>query len=430
MIRRQRVRILSRVSITAFLLLLLAMWTATNAVAQTDDDRVAADVGDSQEGRGQTDDAQPAVRTLDEMLKVALEHNPDIRAARAEVSVAEANLDRTRLTLVKELTAFRDRRLTLKTSLTAAVEELAFVERLAAQGFTTESNVTAAREKVDALQLQFREVATELPFLLGAPFEDGNEQAPASEAERQTDDSTGKPDDAEPTMPTLDQMLRIGMQHNPDVRAARGEVALAEANLDRTRLTVVKELTAYRDRWHSAKAELSAAEQELANIEEAYEQGAFPISMVNDARQKVSAVQLKLREVEAELPFLMGASLEDENEQTATSEVESQTALLKDKAIPLAEQILTLSMQSYREGNGDLERCLKWASCLMQLQRDVADSDAERREALEDHLELLQDMREIARAAYTTGNRPYEDVLAAEFAIVEAEAMLERSGAG
>ena len=259
--------------------------------------------------------------------------------------------------------------------------------------------------------------------------DDSVEPADGAEPAAQTSDSASDGDDVQPTIPTLDQMLRIALEHNPDIRAARGELVVAEANLDRTRLTVVKELTAYRDRWHAAHAELFAAEQELANVEEANEQRAIPGSMVNDARLIVSASQLKLREIEAELPFLLGASPEDADELAPTSDVESRTGLLRDKAIPLAEQILALSLESYRTGNGDLDRCLKWSSRLMQLQRDVADSDAERDTAAAAYEEQLLSIKEIAGARYRAGQATQEDVLAAEFAIVEAQIMLGRTPA-
>lgn len=234
--------------------------------------------------------------------------------------------------------------------------------------------------------------------------------------------------DSEPAMPSLDTMLRIALEHNPDIRAARAEVAVAEANLDRTRLTVVKDLTAYRDRWLSARASLTSAEQELAVAEARHSEAAVPFDVVMQARTRVSAVQLKLREIEAEIPFLLGTSLDDEDVQTATSGVESQTALLKDKAIPLAEQLVALSLELYRTGRGDAERCLMWSSRLIQLQLDTAESERERKVAMDGHQNRLREIRDIAQARFQAARGTMEDVLAAEFAMVEAKAMLNRAG--
>lgn len=253
--------------------------------------------------------------------------------------------------------------------------------------------------------------------------DDNAEPGDGEEPAAQSDDSASDGDDVQPTMPALDQMLRIALEHNPDIRAARGEVAVAEANLDRTRLTVVKELTAFRERWLSAKAALAAAEQEMRVAESSYLAGG-KIDLVNSAKESVAIRQLQLREIEAELPYLLGASLEDADELAPTSDVESRTGLLRDKAIPLAEQIVVLSVQSFQSGNGDLGRCLEWSSRLMQLQRDVAASDAERDAAVEEYMERLLSMKEVADARYRAGRATQEDVLAAEFAIVEAQIML------
>lgn len=258
--------------------------------------------------------------------------------------------------------------------------------------------------------------------------DDSVEPGDGEEPAAQSDDSASDGDDVQPTMPALDQMLRIALEHNPDIRAARGEVAVAEANLDRTRLTVVKELTAFRERWLSAKAALAAAEQEMRVAESSYAAGG-KIDLVNSAKESVAIRQLQLREIEAELPFLLGATLEDADELAPTSDVESRTGLLRDRAIPLAEQIVVLSVQSYQTGNGDLERCLKWSSRLMQLQREVADSDAERDAAAETYVEHLLRIKEVTAARYRNAQATQEDLLAAEFAIVEAQIMLGRTPA-
>jgi hypothetical protein len=237
----------------------------------------------------------------------------------------------------------------------------------------------------------------------------------------QTDDSTSGTVAA---APTLDQMLRIALEHNPDIRAARGEVAVAEANLDRTRLTVVKDLTAYRDRWLSLRASLTSAAEELAQYEKLADRGAVSDAALVEVRQKVAALQLQFRELETELPFLLGAPLEADDLESLGPDVEQRTDVLKDKAIPLAEQLVTLSLQSYQVGQGGLEQCLTWSSRLMRLQCDVADSDAERDAAVELYLKDLQSLKELAEAKYRAGLSRQEDVLAAELAIVEAQAML------
>jgi hypothetical protein len=69
-----------------------------------------------------------ALITLDEMLFVALRHNPEVRAAEAKLRQAEANLDRTRLEVVQKIIAFREKWQTQNAGLIVAKHELGQLE--------------------------------------------------------------------------------------------------------------------------------------------------------------------------------------------------------------------------------------------------------------------------------------------------------------
>ncbi|MCB9925345.1 MAG: hypothetical protein H6822_24415 [Planctomycetaceae bacterium] len=51
----------------------------------------------------------PKLVSLQEMLAIALKHNPNVRAAEAKELSVEAELDRTRLEIVQKLIAFREK---------------------------------------------------------------------------------------------------------------------------------------------------------------------------------------------------------------------------------------------------------------------------------------------------------------------------------
>lgn len=81
------------------------------------------------------------IPSLEEMLTIALKHNPDIRAGEAKLRAAEAELDRTRLEVVQKITAFRQ-------------------EWLNQKGLLRSARINAEKAS-----------EAELPFLLGRPVD-------------------------------------------------------------------------------------------------------------------------------------------------------------------------------------------------------------------------------------------------------------------
>ena len=115
----------------------------------------------------------PDLMSLEEMLSVALKHNPDMRAAEARVRSAEADFDRTRLKVVQSTIAFREKWQTQQFALRAAERESAEAarqEKLAREGTIAGKELAVhnvAREKLAFQRAKLAEVEAELPFLLG-----------------------------------------------------------------------------------------------------------------------------------------------------------------------------------------------------------------------------------------------------------------------
>jgi hypothetical protein len=120
---------------------------------------------------------------LQEMLAVALQHNPDIRAADAQVRLAEAERDRTRLAVVQKIVAYRERWQTQRAAEALAEDELSNAEyrrRLAETGAIPPSEVgfEAAQGKLTLARDRLGELRAELPFLLGQLPQAGADTAP------------------------------------------------------------------------------------------------------------------------------------------------------------------------------------------------------------------------------------------------------------
>ncbi len=223
-------------------------------------------------------------------------------------------------------------------------------------------------------------------------------------------------------LPSLDQMLRVAMERHPDIRAARAELSVAEANLDRTRLKVVKELTAFRDRWLATQASLRDATVKLGNTERLAAKGFVTELQVESEKLNIATLQLQGRELEAELPFLIGGAI---GEDVTT---DASRADVRQQAGAIAEQVLSLAVESYRGGIGDIERCIEWSTRLMRIQKEAAQSDTDRQAAaMKAHLQRLQAINGIATAKFQAAEGTMEDGLIAEFAILEAKMLLDET---
>lgn len=228
---------------------------------------------------------------------------------------------------------------------------------------------------------------------------------------------------------TLDQMLSIALKHNPDVRAARAKLMAAEAELDRTRLTVLQRIIAYRERWSAQKASLAATGHEVEaarnattrdNLSEAQKKQLA--IMLAAAKQKLAFEQARLREVEAELPFLLGRQAGRADEDST----EAGTAIISDRLIPLLEQSIKVSTEEYRKGQAELSDMISQSQRLAELRVQIASTKTEQIEIVQAHIILLKDMQKMADQRYKAGGATLKDVLAAQIQVAEAELWLAK----
>lgn len=241
-------------------------------------------------------------------------------------------------------------------------------------------------------------------------------RAPAQEPAR-SGDTSGRPqsEPAEPTLPSLEEMLTIALKNHPDVRAAEARVHATEADLDRTRLDVVQKISAFRNRWQSQKAVLATAQQELHLMEAARLAG----KRIAAAKKDVALHRAKLAEIEVELPFLLGRPADRRAAENGSSKQQAEL-------VAISGEILDTTLQSHRTGRIDLDRTYLWSRRLMEARRALGKGKADQIAAIEAHLSLMKDLRSTAEALFRSGEAGKEDILAGTFYVKEAELWLSQ----
>ncbi|HEX4147119.1 MAG TPA: hypothetical protein VHY91_26720 [Pirellulales bacterium] len=146
------------------------------------------------------------------VLLTAMEHNPDIRLARSRLRSAQAELNRTRLDVARQVVALRetlDRQAEAKRSL----DQLRQNARISALDYRRASIDLAAS-------------TADMQYLLGQTEVAAQPEAPDKDSKN----------------PPLDKLLLTAMEKNPDILVAKAKVAEAEDELNRTRLDVARKL--------------------------------------------------------------------------------------------------------------------------------------------------------------------------------------------
>jgi hypothetical protein len=133
--------------------------------------------GEKATGSKSQESGADSVMSLDRMLSLALRHNPDVRAHRARVIAAEAELDRTRLQVVQKVIVYRKNLLGHHELVSVAARSLELHEKdlKAAKradvpdGQIQERarHVSNDQRNLDFQRARLSEIEIEMPFLLG-----------------------------------------------------------------------------------------------------------------------------------------------------------------------------------------------------------------------------------------------------------------------
>jgi outer membrane protein TolC len=236
--------------------------------------------------------------------------------------------------------------------------------------------------------------------------------------------------------PILEEMLSIALKHNPDVQAAEAMLRAAEAELDRTRLQVVRNVTAFRAKWQAQQSEVAAAQAELKlrsagreRVSKLSEQGVIGQEKLAEvehqlvsARNKLAFAQAKLAELEAEMPFLLGKPAE-------RRAADSDTTKKKAKAmLEVARTTFELKMRAIQKGEArDMDQMYPWSRRWLDAERAASRSKADRITALESHLARMKQIYDVAQQLQKAGELGRADVVAFQFYIAEAELWISQA---
>ncbi|HTU20053.1 MAG TPA: hypothetical protein VMG10_18455 [Gemmataceae bacterium] len=102
----------------------------------------------------------------------------------------------------------------------------------------------------------------------------------------------------------LEEMLAEALKNNPDIRVAAANLALAEAELNRTRLQVTQQVVKLYYAIDSQKKVVEYAERNVTRLQKLG--AAVTVSLMDEAKQTLALAKAKLAELEAQMPGLLG----------------------------------------------------------------------------------------------------------------------------
>jgi hypothetical protein len=114
-----------------------------------------------------------------------------------------------------------------------------------------------------------------------------------------------KPKDAPPKS-KLEEMLEQALRDNPDVRLAAAKLAEADAELNRARLQVVQKVAVLYQAVEAQKALVESVQADFEAAQTRFKAATGGPAELGEARAKLIAAKVKLAELEAEVPYLLG----------------------------------------------------------------------------------------------------------------------------
>lgn len=115
---------------------------------------------------------------------------------------------------------------------------------------------------------------------------------------------------AKPKAPTekskLEGMLADALKNNPDIRVAAANVALADAELNRTRLQVTQKILTLYHAIQSQKATVEYEQKQYERMQALLKDQVIDSKLVDERSAKLAAAKAKLAELEAQIPGLLG----------------------------------------------------------------------------------------------------------------------------
>lgn len=124
-------------------------------------------------------------------------------------------------------------------------------------------------------------------------------------------------------LPPLGEMLEIALRKNPDLTVTESKVREAEAELNRTRLSIIRQVISLHNDWRSRQnaielhqREVFLIKEQIQRTEQLYQKGETALAEVSKVQLSLTSAeyalmqsQVELAELEAAYGYLLGESL-------------------------------------------------------------------------------------------------------------------------
>lgn len=249
-----------------------------------------------------------------------------------------------------------------------------------------------------------------------------------------------------PELPAFETMLSIALKNNPDVRRAESGLLTAQAELDRVRLQVAKQIKTFREQWQSERAVLVAAE---ANAQDAERLSTLPEGTISGtkvleskrqlqaSRRRAEMAQGGIREMKLMLPLLLGTTITEElgqkpaaGKNTVPSTKSDDVKKLLGERLQTLVEIAKLQEQAYKQGRSSLDAALSAQADVLYARLELAKTPAERITIREELLGAARQLQEVTDRMFQAREASQVDLLKAKALRLRAEAdvIQERGG--
>jgi hypothetical protein len=220
--------------------------------------------------------------SLEAMLGVALDSNPDIQVADADLNHAHAKLKQVRLKVSHALVeAFQQRHLRLE-ALEIARTNYAGMKTRADDGLITRAELSGARQSLTATEVALTETESVIRALTGL------------------NPTSGK------TPEGLEEAMTTAFQYNGEVALAEADLVRMDARSNQVRLKVTEEVSITFQTRRSVLNALAVAEKNFQRMQAKVEKGLVHEEEKLVAFQGVIEAEGELVRIEAHLRYLLG----------------------------------------------------------------------------------------------------------------------------
>ena len=256
----------------AFIILMIAAFAA-HSFAQEEADKPSDDKKIS---------LQKIPSSLEEMLTGALDSNPDILVAEADLNHAQAKVNQVRLNVSHALVHAFQQRMIHQNSLKNAKSRYERLKALMETGQADSFSVDDQRQTVLAEEGAVAETEAIIREIIGM------------------NPSSGE------TPESLEEMLTVALESNGEIVLARADLVRMDARLNQVRLRVTEDVTIAYQMRRTRRAALDTSKSILNRIEEKLNQGIVSQEEMLPAFQAVIEAEADLVRIEARIRYLMG----------------------------------------------------------------------------------------------------------------------------